>query len=64
MFLETNRKWFDLKDKVIMPEEVVDSVANLESVGQKKYEQFVKERILDQTKPVSDPIKHSGLKFF
>ena len=64
MFLETSGKLFDLKDNVIMPEEVVDSVANLESVGQKKYEQFIKERIIDQTKPVSSPIKHSGLKFF
>ena len=64
MFLETSGKLFDLKDRIIMPDEVVESIKNLESVGQKKYELFVKERLVDQTRPVSDPIKHSGLKFF
>lgn len=47
-----------------MPDEVVESISNIESIGQKKYELFVKERLVDQTKPVSDPIKHSGLKLF
>ena len=63
-FLETSGKLFDLKDRIIMPDEVVESVTNLESVGQKKYELFVKERLVDKTKPVLDPIKNSGLKFF
>ena len=53
MFLETSGKLFDLKDRIIMPDEVVESVTNLESVGQKKYELFVKERLVDKTKPVS-----------
>ena len=49
MFLETSGKLFDLKYRIIMPDEVVESVTNLESVGQKKYELFVKESL------VSDP---------
>ena len=64
MFLETSGKLFDLRDRIVMPDEVVESVAKLESVGQRKYELFVKERLVDQTRPISDPIKHSGLKFF
>ena len=64
MFLETSGKLFDLKDRIIMPDEVVESIKNLESVGQKKYKLFFKERLVDQTRPVSDPIKHSWLKFF
>ena len=64
MFLETSGKLFDIKDRIIRPDEVVKSIRNLELIVQKKYELFVKERLVDQTRPISDPIKHSGLKLF
>ena len=64
MFLETSGKLFDLKDRIIMPDEVVESIKNLETADQKKYDLFVKERLVDQTRPVLDLIKYSGLKYF
>ncbi|KAK3732423.1 hypothetical protein QZH41_018359, partial [Actinostola sp. cb2023] len=53
-----------LDTKDIMPKEVVDSVKNIEKLGHDQYTTFVKERFVDQKKPITDPIKRNKLWMF
>ena len=53
-----------LDTKLIMDSEVHTSVENAYTVGQEQYELFVKERFVDQTKSIKDPIKENKLQVF
>ena len=44
--------------------EVVESVKNIQKVGQDQYKAFVTEKIIQRTKPITDPIKRSRLPLF
>ena len=47
----------------IMDEEVVMSITNVYNTGLEQYTMFVQERLRDQTKNISDPIKKNKLLF-
>lgn len=53
-----------LDTKHIMPPPVVDTVFNIVSTGQTQYTQFVEDRLMTQTKAISDPIKRNNLPCF
>ena len=42
----------DVADKT-----VADGIHIIENIGQKQYDAYVRERLIDQVRPISDPIK-------
>ena len=48
----------------IMPQEVVQSVKNLQKLGEGQYKAFVKERLIDRSKPITEPIKRNNVALF
>ena len=48
----------------IMPEEVVQSVKNLQKLGEGQYKAFVKERLIDSSKPITETIKRNNVALF
>ena len=53
-----------LDTKLIMDSEVHKVAENAYTVGQEQYELFVKERFVDQTQSIKDPIKKNKLEVF
>jgi len=43
---------------------VIDTVCQIEKLGEEHYDAYVKERLVSQTKPISDPIKKNNLPLF
>ena len=43
---------------------VVDTLCHIEKLGQDQYEAYVEERLINQTKPITDPIKRNSLPLF
>ena len=39
---------------------VIDTVRQIEKLGEEQYDAYVKERLVSQTKPISDPIKKNN----
>ena len=64
MFSEESGHLYDLLDKIIMPEEVVEDVRNIEEKGLLKYRTELNKKILEKTCPVSDPIPKTSMKLF
>ena len=63
-FREDSGDLLVLDTKDIMPKEVVDSVKSIEETGYDQCTTFVKERFVDQKKPITDPIKMNKLPMF
>ena len=63
-FREDSGDLLVLDTKDILPKEVVDSVKSIEETGYDQYTTFVKERFVDQKKPITDPIKMNKLPMF
>ena len=53
-----------LDSKNIMPQPVIDTVYKVKEIGQDQFKTFVEERIVTQSKPVSEPIKRNNLARF
>ena len=43
---------------------VIDTVRQIEKLGEEQYDAYVKEWLVSQTKPISDPIKKNNLPLF
>lgn len=43
---------------------VIDTVNQIEKLGQDQYDTYVSERLVNQTKPIKDPIKRNNLPLF
>lgn len=43
---------------------VIDTINQIEKLGQDQYNTFVEERLIKQTKPITDPIKRNNLSLF
>ena len=63
-FLEDSGDLMTLDTKDIMDEEVVKSIRNAQNIGQEQYTLFVQERLHNQKKNISDPIKKNKLLLF
>lgn len=50
--------------KDIMDNSVVTTVKNAHKIGEKQFCLFVKERFIDRSKPVTDPLKKNNLPTF
>ena len=63
-FTEDSGDLLALDSRDIADPAVTDTVRRIEKIGEEQYETFVKERLVNQTKPISDPIKKNNLPLF
>ena len=63
-FDEESGELISLASKVIADQEVIETMNNLQSIGLKNYESFVKERLVDCTQSVMDAIHKNKLSLF
>ena len=50
--------------KDIMDDAVLHTIQNASTIGKKQFQSFVKERFVDRTKPVTEPLKKNNLRTF
>ena len=63
-FTEDSSDLLALDSRNIADPAVIDTVRQIEKLGEEQYDAFVKERLISQTKPISDPIKKNNLPLF
>lgn len=63
-FLEESQELLVLDTKDIMDQSVVNTVNRVVELGQEQYTTFIQERLLDQTKRITDPLPRNQLPLF
>jgi len=63
-FTEDSSDLFALDSRDIADPAVIDTVRYIEKLGEEQYDAYVRERLVSQTKPISDPIKKNNLPLF
>ncbi len=63
-FTETSSDLFAIDSKVIMADQVVQSIKEAEGLGRKQYEAFVDEKIVKMTRNIHDAIPKNKLALF
>ena len=63
-FIESSGDLLVLDSRNIIDTAVVDTLHHIEKLGQDQYEAYVEERLINQTKPITDPIKRNSLPLF
>ena len=63
-FEEDSQDLLVLDTKEIAPLRAVDNLRRAYKVGQVQFDNFVRERLVERTKPIQDPIKRNKLKIF
>ena len=63
-FTEESENLMAIHTKDIMDDSVVATVKNARKIGEEQFCLFVKERLIDRSKPVTDPLKKNNLPTF
>jgi hypothetical protein len=63
-FEEDSQDLLVLDTKEIAPSRAVDDLRRAYKVGRVQFDNFVRERLVERTKPIQDPIKRNKLKIF
>ena len=63
-FLEEGKDLIVLDTHEVVGVEVVKTVETIERLGKDQYSQFVKERLINRTTPITDPLKRAKLPLF
>ena len=63
-FLETCNELFILDSKLVVNDDVKETLKNIETVGEEKYKNFVKERFKEKSKSLYEPITKNALPLF
>lgn len=63
-FLEETTDLLKLDSRDIVDPAIVSSVRQAKTMGQQQYQTFVTDRLVDQTTPISEPIKKNKLPLF
>ena len=63
-FTEERENLMAMHTKYIMDDNVVATVKNAHKIGEEQFCLFVKERFIDRSKPVTDPLKKNNLPAF
>ena len=63
-FTEESENLMAMHTKDIMDDNVVATVKNAHKIGEEQFCLFVKERFIDRSKPVTDPLKKNSLPVF
>ena len=63
-FLDDSDELFALDTKVVLHAKAVGDIRSAKQIGVEQHNLFVSERLVDRTKPVSEPIKQNNFKMF
>ena len=63
-FTEESENLMAIHTKDIMDDSVVATAKNVQKIGEEQFCLFVKERFIDRSKPVTDPLKNNNLPTF
>ena len=63
-FTENSNDLLVLDSRDLADPAVINTVRQIEKLGQEQYDVYVSERLVSQTKPISDPIKKNNLPLF
>ena len=59
-FCENSSDLLVLDTRDVTDKTIADGIHNIENIGQKQYDAYVRERLIDQVRPISDPIKRNN----
>ena len=63
-FAENSNDLLVLESRDLADPAVIDTLRQIKSLGQEQYDTYVNERFVNQTKPITDPIKRNNLLLF
>ncbi len=63
-FCDDSKDLLVLDNRDLADPAIITTVRQIEKLGQEQYETFVNERLVNQTKPITDPIKRNNLPLF
>lgn len=63
-FSEEGEELMAIHSKEIMDSSVVNTVRNARKIGEEQFKTFMKERIVERNKPITEPIKKNNLPTF
>ena len=63
-FAENSKDLLVLDSRDLADPAVIDTLRQIKSLGQEQYDTYVNERLVNQTKPITDPIKRNNLPLF
>ena len=63
-FTEEGLELVAINTKDVMDAAVVNSVKRVSKIGEEQFKNFVKERFIDRSKPITDPLKKNNLATF
>ncbi|KAK2170044.1 hypothetical protein NP493_1165g00003 [Ridgeia piscesae] len=63
-FAENSKDLFVLDSRDLADPAVIDTLRQIKSLGQEQYDTYVNERLVNQTKPITDPMKRNNLPLF
>ena len=63
-FCENSSDLLVLDTRDLADTAVIDTLKQIEKLGQDQYDAYVSERLVNQTKPITDPIKRNNLPLF
>ena len=63
-FTENSSDLLVLDSRDIAVPAVIDTIRQIKKIGEEQYDTYVKERLVNQTKPISDPINKNTLPLF
>ena len=61
---ENSKDLLVLDSRDLVDPAVIDTLRQIKSLGQEQYDTYVNERLVNQTKPITDPIKRNNLPLF
>ena len=53
---------FDNRD--VTDKTITDGIYTIENIGQKRYDAYMRERLIDLVRPINDPIKRNNISLF
>ena len=63
-FAENSKDLLVLDCRDLADPAVIDTLRQIKSLGQEQYDTYVNERLVNKTKPITDPIKRNNLPLF
>ena len=62
-FCENSSDLLVLDTRDVAEKTIADGIHTIENIGQ-QYDAYVRERLIDQVRPISDPIKRNNIPLF
>ena len=63
-FTDRTKDLFTIDSQDVMPQSVIDSLTQIRDLGESKYQEFINERLIKNTTPISAIISRNSLSLF